>query len=165
MLTEEPPNANPELEELEYTECATDSPCSRFAGDRHFAGPPGQSSRSSSIFAPVSTPADSIFELSLFVLAVTGGIFVVVFGLLVYVVVQFRREKNDDGSEPPQVYGSNQMELAWTIIPVLIVVALFLATARVIARVQDAPATTRRVDVDVIGHQFWWEYRYPQYGS
>src|SRR5882672_717529 len=58
-----------------------------------------------SIFAPASTPADAIFELSLFVLAVTGAIFVTVFGLLVYVVVRFRRRTGDDGSEPPQVYG------------------------------------------------------------
>ncbi len=72
-----------------------------------------------SIFAPVSTPADSIFELSMFVLAVTAGIFVVVFGLLVYAVVRFRRRRDDDGSEPPQVYGSYEVELAWTIVPVL----------------------------------------------
>src|SRR6267378_4325472 len=89
-----------------------------------------------SIFAPVSTPAKSIFGLSIFVLAVTAGIFVVVFTLLAYSVVRFRKRKHDDGREPPQVYGSNQVELAWTIIPILIVIALFMATARVIANVQ-----------------------------
>jgi len=117
-----------------------------------------------SIFAPVSTPADSIFELSLFVLAVTAGIFVVVFGLLVYAVVRFRRRRDDDGSEPPQVYGSYEVELAWTIVPVLIVVALFLATARVIASVQHPPKPKDALDVVVIGHQYWWEYRYPKFG-
>jgi len=114
------------------------------------------------IFAPVSTPADSIFELSLFVLTVTAVIFVIVFGLLVYVVVRFRRSANDDGSEPPQVYGSYEVELAWTIVPMLIVVALFLATARVIASVQLTAAPPNAVDVVVIGHQYWWEYRYPK---
>ena len=88
------------------------------------------------IFAPASTPAKSIFGLSLFVLSVTGAIFAVVFALLLYSVVKFRKRKNDDGREPPQVYGSNRVELAWTIIPILIVVALFMATARVIATVQ-----------------------------
>ncbi len=116
-----------------------------------------------SIFAPVSTPADSVFELSLFVLAVTSGIFVTVFGLLVYAVVRFRRPTDDDGSEPAQVYGSNEVELAWTIIPVLIVVALFLATARVIASVQHPPKPANAVEVTVIGHQYWWEYRYPKW--
>jgi cytochrome c oxidase subunit 2 len=113
------------------------------------------------IFAPLSTPADSIFSLSLFVLAVTATIFVVVATLLAYSVVKFRKRKNDDGREPPQVYGSNQVELAWTVIPVLIVVALFMATVRVIATVQNPAPPGNVVEVIAIGHQFWWEYRYP----
>ena len=116
------------------------------------------------IFSPASTPAKSIFELSLFVLAVTGTIFLVVFTLLLYSVVRFRKRKNDDGREPAQVYGSNQVELAWTVIPVLIVVALFMATARVIASVQKAARPDDAVEVVAIGHQFWWEYRYPALG-
>jgi cytochrome c oxidase subunit II len=117
-----------------------------------------------SIFDPASTPADSVFDLSMFVLAVATAIFATVSGLLVYAVVQFRREKNDDGTEPPQVYGSYEVELAWTIVPVLIVVALFLATARVIASVQHPPKPPGALDVVVVGHQYWWEYRYPASG-
>ena len=113
------------------------------------------------IFAPVSTPASSIFDLSLFVLAITAAIFAIVFGLLVYAVVRFRKRTNDDGQEPPQVYGSNQVELAWTVIPILIVVALFMATARVIASVQKAAEPANAIEVVAIGHQFWWEFRYP----
>src|SRR5271154_6117618 len=116
------------------------------------------------IFAPASTPAKSIFGLSVFVLAVTSAIFVVVFALLSYCVVKFRKRTNDDGREPPQVYGSNQVELAWTIIPILIVVALFMATARVIAIVQKMPQPSNTIAVTAIGHQFWWEYRYPDLG-
>jgi cytochrome c oxidase subunit 2 len=116
------------------------------------------------IFAPASTPAKSIFGLSLFVLAVTAAIFLVVFVLLLYSVVKFRKRKNDDGREPPQVYGSNQIELAWTVIPVLIVVALFMATARVIASVQKTVRPDNAVEVIAVGHQFWWEYRYPALG-
>src|SRR6267143_6768203 len=113
------------------------------------------------IFAPVATPAKSIFELSIFVLAVTAAIFVVVFTLLAYSVVKFRKRSNDDGREPPQVYGSNQVEVAWTVIPILIVVALFMATARVLADIQKASPSANAIDVVAIGHQFWWEYRYP----
>jgi cytochrome c oxidase subunit 2 len=116
------------------------------------------------IFAPASTPARSIFGLSLFVLAVTGTIFLIVFALLLHSVVRFRKRKNDDGREPPQVYGSNQVELAWTIIPILIVVALFMATARVIALVQKTSPPSNAIAVTAIGHQFWWEYRYPDLG-
>jgi cytochrome c oxidase subunit II len=113
------------------------------------------------IFSPASSPAQSIFELSQFVVAISIAIFVVVFGLLTYAVVRFRRRSDDDGREPPQVYGSTQIELAWTIIPVLIVLVLFLTTARVIAEVQEPPAPPGAIQVTVIGHQFWWEYRYP----
>jgi cytochrome c oxidase subunit 2 len=116
------------------------------------------------IFAPASTPARDIFRLSIFGLEVEGAIFVVVFSLLAFAVVKFRRRKDDDGVEPPQVYGSNQIELAWTVVPVLSVVILFLSTARVIYRVQDAKRPKSAIDVTVVGHQFWWEYRYPQYG-
>ena len=117
-----------------------------------------------SIFAPASTPAQSIVDLSLFVLAVTGVIFVVVATLLGYAVVKFRGTTANADREPPQVYGSTQIELAWTIIPVLIVVVLFLATARVIHAIQDAPKPATALDVTAIGHQFWWEFRYPKLG-
>lgn len=116
-----------------------------------------------SIFKPESTPADSIYGLSLLVLAIAGFIFVFVAGLLAYSISKFRRRANDS-SEPPQVYGSIQIELAWTVIPVLIVLVLFVATARVIHAIQDAPKPAGAVDVTVIGHQFWWELRYPGFG-
>jgi len=125
---------------------------------------PSDPSGSTSIFSPLSTPAESILRLSFFVLAVTGVIFAIVFSLLVYSAVKFRRRADDDGREPPQIYGSNQLELAWTVIPVLIVVVLFLAAARVIHAVQDARRPPGAIEVTVVGHQFWWEYRYPQFG-
>jgi len=116
------------------------------------------------IFEPRSTPADSIRHLSFFVLSITGLIFLVVFSLLTYVIVKFRRKAGDRGSEPAQVYGSTQIELAWTVIPILIVAVLFAATARVIHAIQDAPKPPTAIEVTVIGHQFWWEFRYPGLG-
>jgi cytochrome c oxidase subunit 2 len=116
------------------------------------------------IFEPHSTPADSIDQLSRFVLIITGTIFLVVFSLLAFAVVKFGKRASDNEREPAQVYGSNQIELAWTVIPVLIVVILFLASARVIHGIQDAPKPSTAVDVTAIGHQFWWEFRYPGLG-
>ena len=116
------------------------------------------------IFEPHSTPADSIFHLSRFVLTITGLIFLVVFILLVYAVVKFRARTTDSPHEPAQVYGSTQIELAWTVIPILIVVVLFLATTRVIRAIQDAPKPADAVEEIAIGHQFWWEFRYPALG-
>jgi cytochrome c oxidase subunit 2 len=95
---------------------------------------------------------------------VTAVIFVCVSALLVYALVRFKKRPDDDGSEPAQVYGSNQVEIAWTVIPVLIVVVLFLASARVITGVQNADRPAGTIDVIAIGHQFWWEYRYPALG-
>ncbi|MGD0988360.1 MAG: cytochrome c oxidase subunit II [Candidatus Sulfotelmatobacter sp.] len=126
--------------------------------------PKGSSAHGTNIFAPSSTPAKSISDLSVFVLAITGIIFAVVFTLLIYSVVKFRARATDSGREPAQVYGSTQIELAWTIIPILIVVVLFLATARVIHAVEDAPEPVGAVQVIAIGHQYWWEFRYPKLG-
>src|SRR5262245_58134553 len=63
------------------------------------------------LFAPVSTPAFAIREVSLFVLGVTAVIFVIVGGLGVYAIVRYRRRPGDSDREPPQVYGSTQIEL------------------------------------------------------
>src|SRR3981081_103208 len=75
-----------------------------------------------STLAPASTPAHQIFDLSIFVVAITGGIFLVVGGLLAIALYRFRTRKTDPLGEPAQIYGSTQIELAWTVIPVLIVV-------------------------------------------
>ena len=119
-------------------------------------------SPSTSMFQPRSTPAHELKDLSVFVLIICGLIFAGVSGLLLYAIVRFRARKGDT-TEPPQVFGSMQIELSWTIIPILIIVVLFLTTSRVLFDVQDAPKPPTALDVIVVGHQFWWEFRYPQY--
>jgi cytochrome c oxidase subunit II len=146
-----------------------------------------------SIFDPASPPAESIRNLSVLVLAITGLIFVVVEAILIYVVVRFRRgsrgqesgvrsqESGVEGdsaltpdsrpltpdSEPPQVYGSKPIEIAWTAAPALIVFILVLVTTRTLWEVDVTPPEPRPGDqtlfVTVVGHQWWWEYRYDQY--
>jgi cytochrome c oxidase subunit 2 len=116
------------------------------------------------IFAPAATPAHSIFDLSMLVLSVTLAIFLVVSGLLLYALIRYRSRPGDSDREPAQIYGSNQIELSWTVIPILIVVMLFLSTTRVILGTQAIPKPDRAMNVTVIGHQFWWEYRYPGLG-
>ena len=124
----------------------------------------GESWHSPDIFKPQSTPAHSIFHLSMLVLAIYRRYFCGCFQLVGVLVVKFRKRGGDDGREPAQVYGSNQIELAWTVIPILIVLVLFLATARVIHSIQDAPQPAGAIEVTAIGHQFWWEFRYPALG-
>jgi len=127
-------------------------------------GPDDTPGHGTNVLSPASTPAKSIADLSVFVLVITGIIFVVVSALLTYSVVKFRGRATDADREPAQVYGSAQIELAWTIIPILIVVVLFLVTARVIHTIQDAPEPAGALDVIAIGHQYWWEFRYPKLG-
>ncbi len=117
-----------------------------------------------SIFAPQATPAHSIFSVSILVLTICTTIFLVVGGLLLFTLIRYRHRRGYTQREPAQIYGSTQIELSWTVIPILIVVVLFLATARVIFVTQTAAKPSSALDVVVIGHQFWWEYRYPKLG-
>jgi cytochrome c oxidase subunit II len=130
------------------------------AGTAHAAAP----DRVTNIFEPLSTPAESIHRAALLALAVCAVIFVTVTGLLIYAIVRFRRRSGDDTSEPPQIYGSNQIELAWTVLPILIVVVLILVTARTIADVEDYPQPPDALKVTVVGRQWWWDIRYPDLG-
>ena len=117
-----------------------------------------------SIFSPLAQPAQEIKETSLLVLLICAVIFVVVAGLLLYAIVRFRHRAGDEASEPPQVYGSNQIELAWTVMPVLIVFVLILVTSRTIADIQNRKPPPGTVKATVVGHQWWWEIRYPELG-
>jgi cytochrome c oxidase subunit 2 len=116
------------------------------------------------MFDPAATPAHSIFDLSMLVLGITLAIFLIVGGMLLYALIRFRQRPEDSSREPAQIYGSTQIELSWTVIPVLIVVMLFLTTTRVIMGTQGISKPDSTMDVTVIGHQFWWEYRYPKLG-
>src|SRR5215510_5072636 len=116
------------------------------------------------MFAPVSTPAFAIRDISYFVLGICAVIYAVVAALLTYSIIRFRRRRGEDNREPPQVYGSNQIELAWTVVPVLIVFILFLATARYIFGIEGHEPPPQTLQATVVGHQWWWEIRYPDLG-
>jgi len=116
------------------------------------------------IFKPLASPAESVYQLSVLTLAVCGAIFAVVAGLLTYAMIRFRHRGGDHRSEPPQVYGSNQIEIAWTVIPILIVFVLTMSTARVTSAIQDQRVPKDALQVTVVGHQWWWEFRYPDLG-
>lgn len=121
--------------------------------------------RIQSIFRPMATPAADQYRIALLTLAITGAIFGVVALLIVYTMVRFRRRHDHDTlQEPPQVYGSNQIEAAWTVIPILIVFVLIGVSVRVIAGVENHSPPHSMLKVNLIGHQWWWEVQYPDYG-
>jgi cytochrome c oxidase subunit 2 len=124
-------------------------------------------SQSQSIFAPASPNAHSIVNLAILTFVVTGLIFVVVEGVLLYSIWRFRQTASEPTGEPPQVYGSMPIEVAWTAAPTLVVFFLVLVTTRTLWDVTPSPPLPQPDDnalfVTVIGHQWWWEYVYETY--
>jgi cytochrome c oxidase subunit 2 len=138
-----------------------------------------------SIFDPASPSAESIRKLAVLVLAITGFIFIVVEGILVYSIVRFRRRAATGNAnqpllpaetagetrppEPPQVYGSKPIEIAWTAAPALVVFVLVMVSARTLWEVNVPPPPPRAGDntlfVTVVGRQWWWEYGYDHYNG
>jgi cytochrome c oxidase subunit 2 len=89
------------------------------------------------------------------------GVFVVVQSALVYTILRFRSRPG--GPEARQIHGNTLVEITWTLAPAVIIVAIAVPTIRTIFRVRgDAPPEA--LQVEVIGHQWWWEYRYPGLG-
>ena len=100
------------------------------------------------------------------VLAITGVILVVVEGVLIYSIVRFRR-KAGETTEPPQVYGSMPIEIAWTAAPALTAFVLALILTRTEFEIRRDPKSppegAKPLHVTVIGHQWWWEFVYDRY--
>jgi cytochrome c oxidase subunit II len=119
-----------------------------------------------SIFDPSSPAAHAIRSLFILVLAICGVLLVMVEGVLIYSIIRFRR-RNAESAEPPQVYGSMPIEIAWTAAPALTVFVLTLILTRTesLVRVDPKapPAGSKPLYVTVIGHQWWWEYVYEKY--
>lgn len=118
---------------------------------------------SPTMFAPRSLPAEMILDLSWLVWGICIGIFLIMEGLIILCIFKYRRAKDDD-TEAAQIYGSNPIELAWTIVPTLIVFVLFLVSARTIFAIDKTSAPEGSLEITVTGHQWWWEFDYPEYG-
>ena len=88
-------------------------------------------------------------------------VFVLVEGALIFVVIRYRHR--DSNEKPPQTHGSTKLEILWTLIPAVILVFIAIPTVRTIFKTQ-APAPAGSLQIEVIGHQWWWEFKYPQYG-
>lgn len=137
--------------------------------------PPSSGAGVTGIFGADSPPSESIRQLAWLVLGICAAIFIVVEGVLIVAVIRFRRRTRDAVAEgaatpghatspaddPTQLYGSNPIELAWTVVPLLIVFVLGLVTIRTIREVQLTEPPEGALRVQVIGHQWWWEYRFP----
>jgi len=93
------------------------------------------------------------------ILILSAVIFLIVAGLVAYAALRYRARPGD--AEPAQTFGSKAVEIAWTVIPIVIVTGIFIVTVRAMALV-DAPLQPAFApDLVVTGHQWWWDARYP----
>jgi cytochrome c oxidase subunit 2 len=86
------------------------------------------------------------------------GVFVLVEGALLYAIFRFRGKPDDP--EPRQVHGNTTIEIVWTVIPALILAAIAVPTVRGIFQTNVVPKGDI-LKIEVVGHQWWWEFRYP----
>jgi cytochrome c oxidase subunit 2 len=108
-------------------------------------------------FAPSSPFAAAIAHLFGITLGVCAVIGVGVGAAIAYSLVAFRARPG--GDEPPQVTGNRKLEVLWTVVPTGIVALLLVMTVDTMAR-SDPPAD-RAPALTIVGHQWWWEVRYP----
>jgi len=111
--------------------------------------------------APHSSNARHTITAYWVIFAFTAVIFVLVEGLLVAFVIKYRGKRSDRVLEGAQVHGHTRLEVIWTVIPVLILCAIGIVVFVQLPKIADAPAATDPLRVTVQGHQFYWEFDYP----
>ncbi|HLZ70878.1 MAG TPA: cytochrome c oxidase subunit II [Dehalococcoidia bacterium] len=112
---------------------------------------------SPSAFDPHSPTARSITTLLWIMLVLAAIVFVLIEGGLLYATFHFRARR--DAAEPRQIEGNRRIEIIWFTIPGILVVVLFILALRSMNTIAATPADA--LHIDVIGHDWWWEYRYP----
>ena len=106
---------------------------------------------------PYARTIDDLFWLTFWIAVV---IFIIVQGVLIIAVIFFRDKEGMP--EPKQIQGNHKLELLWTIIPVLILGAIAFPTVRTIFDLAKEPEGA--LNVEIVGHQWWFEINYPEYG-
>lgn len=113
-----------------------------------------------STFNPASGFGDDLYDLFMLIFWWAVVVFVVVEVGVIYIMIRFR--SRPDRPDPAPLHGHTALEIAWTLAPAMIIV--FLAVPSVQVLWQDATLELDNpLEVQVIGHQWWWEYRYPEY--
>jgi cytochrome c oxidase subunit II len=114
-----------------------------------------------SIFGAHSEFGHSVDVLTRRLLYMGVIVFFLIETLLVVILVRYR--ERDGNREAKQFHGNSTLEIGWTLIPAVILAFIAVPTIKTIFKTQ-AKAIPGALQVEVIGHQWWWEFRYPQYG-
>jgi cytochrome c oxidase subunit 2 len=112
------------------------------------------------VLDPQSPQARAIFHLAIVAGIIFACIFAIVSGMIVYALMRCRWREGE--SDPKQIAGNKTVEVVWTTIPFLIVVALFVLSWKTMGAADPPPAL--EPDIVITGHQWWWEARYPRSG-
>ncbi len=110
---------------------------------------------------PQSDVARSIDDLFRGIFWLALGVFVVVEGALLVAIVRFRERPGAERPKP--VHGNTVLEVAWTIVPAVILIFIGVPTMLTLWRI-DRPPQGEALRVEVVGHQWWWEFNYPDLG-
>jgi cytochrome c oxidase subunit II len=111
--------------------------------------------------SPASPNAENTRTAYFVILAFTGAIFLVVETLLIVFIVKYRRGNRARTADGAQVHGHNRLEVIWTVIPVLILLAIGLVVFFELPKIENAPASANPIHVTVEGHQYYWQFNYP----
>jgi cytochrome c oxidase subunit 2 len=112
---------------------------------------------------PVTEQANRIENLYIPTLIISGIVFLLVNAGLIYAIFRYRRKSADE--VPDQIHGSSLLEVTWTVIPIIILVALFIPALILVIDLKTPPADGEvEVEVEAVGHQWWWEFIYPDEG-
>jgi cytochrome c oxidase subunit 2 len=106
--------------------------------------------------------ADKIDRLQVPVFLVAGVVFVLVQGLIIATVIRHRHRPGRP--DPIQVHGNTKLEVGWTVVPALLLVIVAFPTVFTLFDLAKEP-TKNVLPVEVYGHLWWWEYRYPTLGN
>ncbi len=123
--------------------------------------PIDQPGRPQDFLAPVGRFAVELDSLWNLVLAIAVVIFVLVEALLLFSIFRYRERRGDDRRLPKQVHGNPRLEALWTVIPALLLALVAFPTVRTLFHLADKPPDA--LTVRVVGHQWWWEFQYPDY--
>lgn len=110
---------------------------------------------------PAGPIAEKIDGLWLLVFWIAVVVFVLVEAALVYSIVRFRERPNSD-RRPKQLHGNTRLEIIWTIIPTLLLAGLTVPTLQTLFEIRAVPEGPEVVTIQVVGHQWWWEFQYPE---
>ncbi len=113
----------------------------------------------------VTNPGSSITtqqsNLYLIILIPAAVVFLIVEGGIIYSVIRFPRRKGDT-SEPDQVHGNVPLEIIWTALPVVLVIFIFIIGLNTMNGIAAPAPSPNDIKVNVIGHQWWWEFDYSE---